>query len=75
MGEPAAHETLRAGEEQFEAELSTRVYHYEERIAELEAERSQLLDLFRPVVERYGAHWRKDSDYYAAAAALGIEES
>lgn len=39
------------------------------------AERDRLRELCRPVVEGYGAHYRRDAAYYAAAEALGIEAS
>lgn len=32
------------------------------------------LTAVRRVVERYGRVWAKDTDYYAAAEALGIKE-
>ena len=46
-----------------------------QRANRAETEAESLRDLCLPVVERYGAHWRKDSDYYAAAEALGIAET
>ncbi len=40
-----------------------------EALAVLRAER----DILRRLVEKYGRVWAKDSDYYEAAEALGIE--
>ena len=36
--------------------------------------RAEMRNAARPVVERYGRVWAKDTDYYAAAEVLGIQE-
>lgn len=43
-------------------------------LAALEASGPVDLSAVRRVVERYGRVWAKDTDYYAAAEALGIKE-